>query len=169
MKQSPYLKSGRLENVIRAIQVMGAYTQGASRRVHLWVADLGDDEKDTIFWLDLFKEHPEFFRIRVKGNETWISLAYRFAFLRSYDKKLQRELTNEEILNKKGEETFKEDVKRKPLNEGQINLLVNTAINLHKSALATKQEGRWFWPVIISIIAVIISVIGNIIVASMKP
>jgi len=138
--KSPYLESQwRLADIVAAIQAMGAYPW-AQRKVEGWVCSLGDP-LSAKNWLEIFEQHPEFF----KSDGEWVSLRWRRAYDSSYDAKANRELNAEEIEKLTPEE--RRQLTRKPLTSDQIEVLLKTAIEMHSRAIAQQQEGRWWVPV----------------------
>src|SRR5579859_3181152 len=143
--ESPYLKSGyRLADVIRAIQVMGTYEK-ATRKVDDWPKSL-DDPLSADSWLAVFREHPEFFRVRENPDKRyWASLIWRRAYAKSFVSGKQRDLTEDEIKELSAEQ--REGLTRRPLAGEQIEALLKAAVELHSRAIAQKQESRWWIPV----------------------
>ena len=159
---SPYLNNQwRLSDVIAAIQALGSYPW-ASRKVDKWTKKLGDT-RSAGCWDQIFEEHPEFFRL----NEDWGSLRWRHAYDRTYDAELGRELRAEEIERMSDEE--KRNLTRKPLEAGQIEALMKTAVELHSRAIAQRQENRWWLPIITALAAAIFGFLGAIVGALLKP
>jgi hypothetical protein len=150
--QSPYLSNGhRLADVLAAIQVMGAYTW-ASRKVSDWSEKLGVPISAKS-WEMIFKEHPEFFRVK----DEWISLRWRHGYDRNYSVQLARDLSNVEIAGLSEQE--KDDLTRKPLTADQIEALMKTAIELHTRAIAQMQEIRWFIPLLFALLGIILGAV----------
>ena len=144
--RSPYLKSGRLEKVLAAIQILGSY-DWASREASSWAEKL-ETLQESDDWTNLFKDHPEFFRVSKDG---WVSLRWRHGYDRIYSVTAHKELTSEEIaaLTAKPNE---EKLTRKPLTPEQIAGLMKTAIELHGRAIAHEQERRWLTPFLFPIL-----------------
>jgi hypothetical protein len=74
MSKNPYLKPGRLSEVIAAITALGAYRYykltfaGSAERI----TDRPDEAER---WGKIFREHPEFFRVSQEGS--LVSLVWR--------------------------------------------------------------------------------------------
>jgi ABC-type phosphate/phosphonate transport system permease subunit len=135
--KSPYLKDGRLSDIIAAIQAMGVYPWAGRKE---WEKTL-DTAKSAENWKDLFSEHPEFFRL----SGEWTTLRWRYTYDKTYDARSHRELNAEEIDKLLPDE--KDKLTHKPLDAGQIEALIRVAIELHSRAIAQEQEGRWWKPV----------------------
>lgn len=151
-QDSPYLRNRhRLADVLAALQVMGAYTW-ASRKVSAWEDKLGAP-KSSNSWLEIFDEHPEFFRV----SGEWISLRWRHGYDRNFSPTASRELTSTEIAKLPSDE--KDDLTRKALESDQIEALMNTAIELHNRAIAHSQERRWLTPLLFALLGTIIGVV----------
>jgi hypothetical protein len=62
--KSPYLKSGRLADVIAALQIMAA-GERPEREIRGWARELSysDSQKELDKWMGVFREHPEFFLV----------------------------------------------------------------------------------------------------------
>ena len=148
----PYLKPRRLEDIIQAVQAMGVHPR-ASRKD--WESKLGKPLSAKT-WLDVFSEHPEFFRVR-GGLKT---LGLRHTYAKTYDPQLHRDLSPEEVSR------MTEDQKRKrltprPLKTDQIELLMRTAIQLHSRTIAQQKEKRWWAAILLTaIVAAISAAIG---------
>jgi len=129
-QESPYLSNDtRLSDVIAAIQAMGTYKfykldfKGWSKRIS------GDLENEN-YWRKVITEHPEFFRLGDKKNKA--ALVWRRNYQRTFHVDHNMELTREEC-NALSKEERKKRVSRLPLKSSDISILINTAINLHKS------------------------------------
>ena len=141
--KSPYLKDGRLADVIAGLQILGSY-KWASREAASWASKLDDDSK-TEKWREIFTEHPEFFRI----NGEWASLRWRHALDKDYDPE------NEIIVKRQDTK----GLTRRPLDPAQIEALINTAVELHNRAIEHEKERRWLTPILFSFLGIVIGVI----------
>lgn len=157
MKKSPYLIDYRLADVIAALQIMGTYPW-AKRKVDSWAKKLGK-HKSGSNWKEVFEEHPEFFSV----DGEWASLRWRFGYERTYDVVERKELTEQEI--KALGEDEKDRISRKPLTSEQVGTLINSAIELHASAIAHEQEKRWLTPLLFALLGIIL---GAILQAALK-
>lgn len=164
--KSPYLKhSGRLADLITAIQVMGSYPRRVSRKLEKWEKRLGPPVSATA-WHEIVKAHPEFFRIREELDEddevvkTLASLNWRWSFDKNYAPKLNKILDKEEIeKNKNKPKSQRIKITKKPLDTSQIEALINTAIRLHESAHLHQRQKRWWIPIIVPAITALIGAI----------
>src|SRR5262245_25432496 len=79
---SPYLRPGRLGDVLAAIQAMGASEDFYARSCDAWSRVIGGDRRDGQYWKNVFDEHQEFFRkaIREPGAEERYALIWRMAY-----------------------------------------------------------------------------------------
>ena len=140
LKRSPYLATdGRLSDVIAALQALGSY-DWATRKVERWREGLGEPIS-AVNWSEIFKQHPEFFRL----NNGLATLRWRHAYDRIYapGAKPKRELSDEELAGM-SQAQKDEQLTRKPLSAEQIQALVATAVDLHSRAIAHQEEGRWW-------------------------
>ncbi|WP_268124831.1 hypothetical protein [Roseivirga pacifica] len=149
-KRSPYLTPGRLADVIQAIQVLGYY-KFYKRSNDAWAKQItGNSENDTqSHWKKLFEEHPEFFKI--EDNDKNVSLRLRRTFKLNYHVDNDKELSKAE-LDKLSESEFQDRISRQPLAEQEIAMLIQTAIDLHDSAMKRKVDKRWFLPLVVALL-----------------
>ena len=75
--KSPYLKEGRLGDVIAAITVLGTYPF-YKLAVNRWAARISGSEQRAEHWRRVLEEHPEFFRQTSDGQK--FSLVWRRQF-----------------------------------------------------------------------------------------
>ena len=149
-KQSKYLAhSDRLADVIAAIQVMSTF-KFANREVAKWEDSIGRIPKSSATWLTIFEDHPEFFRV----SEGSVSLVWRRAYERVYDTVSGKELSPQEI--QALHENARYDLSRAPLTPEQTTALIEVAIKLQNQAIARRQELRWWVPVIVGCLGVLI-------------
>jgi hypothetical protein len=150
--KSPYLKDQRLADVIAAIQVLSTYKfykldfKGWSKRIT-------GSEENFEHWKIVFIEHPEFFRLNHAKDR--VSLAWRRSHQRTYHVDRNEILTKEEC-DSLGEQERNERLSRTPLNNNDIETLINTAINLHTRAIESEKEKRWMLPSLVTIVAVLL-------------
>jgi hypothetical protein len=135
MVKSSYLKSGRLGEVLVAIQAMGADEVYYARGCNGWAKVLG--EHDGQYWEQVLKDHGEFFRkvIRDPREEDRYALVWRMAF--------QEEPTK--------------TPKRRVLSPEEIKLLCDIAVNMHAKAVDAQ---RWW---VAPVLAFVGSVFGALI------
>lgn len=140
LEKSPYLKeSGRLADVIAAIQVMSIY-KFYQLDFNKWAERISGENKDPNHWKTVFREHPEFFRIDT-GNQK-ASLVWRRTYPKAFQIDTGKTISPDEL--EKMNSTMKARVSRKPLTESEIETLISTAISLHSSALNQHQDKRWW-------------------------
>lgn len=153
---SPYLKPGRLQEVIAAIQAMSVAIR-ERRSIEDWQEKLGDPSS-AVSWVEIFGEHPEFFSLH--KEDTRASLKWR----RAYNKCIDR-MTGERLSRKAINELRKpqrDKLARPSLSPEQIHTLISTAIELHARAIEQNRESRWWLPTITAIFAAVASFAGVI-------
>lgn len=164
-KRNPYLKPGRLADVIAAIQVMAA-AKRPEREIREWayMLDRNRDLATIERWNSVFKEHREFFlTYKLNGNKDLkAALRWRYAF-KTFDSKKQKEHTPEEI--EALPEAQKALLTTKPLASDQVQALLSTAIQLHTSALEELTAARWWVPLIAALLGFIGAVLGALLSA----
>jgi hypothetical protein len=144
--KDPYLKPGRLADVIAAIQVMSA-AKRPERKIEDWANEFSRsrDPKTVSHWSSLFEEHREFFLTYKLKDEPKAALRLRYAF-KTYDAETGKEYTPEEIKGLSREE--RDLLTTKPLSGDHIGTLINTAIGLHTRALEQQSARRWWVPLL---------------------
>src|SRR5262245_13600593 len=144
MAKGHYLEKDRLANVIAAIQAL-AVAERPSGTLNRWVAELEASEELTSEQLDqspikfaerkkwqtVFEQHPEFFKTYTLRGEPRVLLRWRFS------ESIKSE-ANDAANGKDSEDEGSRDQAgrnaaplSKPLNADQIQVLINTAIELH--------------------------------------
>jgi hypothetical protein len=98
------------------------------------------DESQAGHWKTVFEDHPEFFRLDTEREKA--SLVWRRQYPRRYHVDQERHLSLEEFKSLSAEE--KDRVSRYPLTAEDIKALIDAAIKLHATAVASKQEKRWW-------------------------
>jgi hypothetical protein len=189
MAKGQYLEKGRLANVIAAIQAMGVADR-PSGTLNRWVAELEGSEELTSEqleqspkfaerkkWQTVFEQHPEFFKSYTLRGEPRVLLRWRYA------ESLKSEANgaaNGKDSQKDSEEDDGEDEPQdklkdkpgsnaeptsKPLSADQIQVLINTAIEMHAKEVAGEQNPDKFRPLYMAIIgAALGTVAGGIII-----
>ena len=181
----PYLVPGRLPNVIAAIQAMGTTAWG-SVPIDSWVYQIegaeqmamGEyrqdkvKEKDRKKWLEIFAQHPEFFKLYKLEDDDRVALRWRFAQPIDYDPKSGKILSANKLQGIKRNVAFYRRYSRKPLTPDQINVLIKTAIELHTRVIAEQQDRRWHWPIVstaaTAVVTAVFGMIGVIVGAYLK-
>jgi len=148
-EKSPYLDSGRLADIITAIQTMGVFPWASTQN---WETKLPTPSNNDN-WLKVFSEHPEFFYL----ENDWQVLRLRYTYNQTYDPKERRDLKPEEVKDLDPE--AKRRLTHKPLDSDQVSMLIRIAIELHSRAIAQEQEKRWWKPALITAGASLVGVI----------
>lgn len=157
--RSPYLLDHRLADILAAIPVLATH-KWATRSPEQWAASLGQPlSADS--WLEVFKQHPEFFRINDEGQ---VTSRWRHGYDRNVSVSLGRELTDRE-LQELPEGQAKGDLTRRPLEASQIESLLKTAIELHARGVAHAQEKRWLTPLLFALLG---TVVGAVLQAALE-
>ena len=144
LENSPYLSHPRrLSDVIAAIQVLGVYPY-ASRGVEKWLSTVGRPPLSSETWLQVFDEHPEFFRVKPGKDGSFASLVWRRAQPKTFAPELGRHLTHEELEKTDDDTSEVLSTTNEPLSPSQVTALVEVAIKLHTVALSQKQDRRWW-------------------------
>lgn len=155
--ETPYTDNkGRLADVIAAIQVMGTY-KFYKLSFTDWSDRITGDESKGDYWLTIFEEHPEFFRLD-KGR-TKASLVWRRNYQKRYDVDKDIIITREEFDALTPARL--ERISRIPLTNADISTLVNTAINLHSREIENKKDARWWISGVIGLIGVVLGAVIN--------
>lgn len=156
-EQTPYTdNSGRLADVIAAIQVMATYKfykLGFSD----WADRICGDGQKGEYWRDIFIQHPEFFRL--DGSRRQASLVWRRNYQKLYNVDLQENISREDY--KKLAEGAKQRISRTPLRNSDISTLISTAIDLHSREIENKKDSRWWISGVIGLIGVILGAFIN--------
>lgn len=150
---SPYLIDNRLADILAAIPVLATY-KWATRTPEKWTESLGDPTSASN-WLQIFREHPEFFRI---NNEGKVTSRWRHGYDRNFSVPEDRELSADELQNL-SEDQKKGDLTRRPLEATQIEALLKTAIELHARGIAHVQEKRWLTPLLFALLGTVLGVV----------
>jgi len=180
MAKSQYLEKDRLANVIAAIQVLGV-CEHASGTLDRWAAELETSEEltpeqiertpvrfgDRKKWQAIFEQHPEFFKSYTTRGEPRVALRWRYAQTVNLEPKPKAPAAAESNdLIKPEDEYDLTKVKSKPLTPEQIEVLINTAIELHgREAAADRKPDRFRTPLMTVVGALLGSVVGGVLVA----
>jgi hypothetical protein len=150
MTESPYLKPGRLADVIAALQATSTY-KFYKLTFEEWADRLSADKTQTERWRLVFVEHPEFFR--QDGDKVKVSLVWRRQFPKRYDVDTERVISAQEY--NELTETQKLRISRVPLTATDLEVLVRTAVDLHSRALEEKKASRWWVPLATAVLGVL--------------
>lgn len=156
--KNPYTENeNRLADVIAAIQVMSIY-KFYKMDLAGWAKRIEGDDSKGLYWLNIFEQHPEFFRLGDKRKKA--SLVWRRNYQKLYDVDLEEKISREEFskLTDKG----KNRISRMPLTNSDISTLINTAINLHSSEIDHKQDSRWWVATVSGLAGIIIGSLSNL-------
>ena len=151
MPDSPYLRPGRLADVVASLQALGTY-KFYKLTFEDWADRLSADKMTAERWKCVFLEHPEFFRL--DGNKEKVSLVWRRQFPKRFDVDTERVVSIDEF--ESYDTARKARVSRVPLSAGDIEVLLKTAIDLHARALEEKKESRWWVPLVTAILGAIV-------------
>ncbi len=155
-KSSPYLSHPkRLADVIAAIQFLGIY-KFHKLEIEKWGKRIGSDPVSAPNWQEVFREHPEFFRMvreddppipeAVGSSERKVSLVWRRAYQKRFDVDAEELITRAEYRSR--DKQARSRVSRAPLEDAQIATLVRTALDLHDRQIAQRRESRWWMPMV---------------------
>ena len=144
--KNPYMKDGRLQNVLALIQVL-AFSPKTRRTEDGLTTELKRAPDSAGSWIDLAKEHSEFFRVREEeGKATHVSLIARNA--------------QQSVADKDG------DLSKPLLTSDIANKLMEFAVELHDKEMRRKD----FWrtviiPLVVSVMAATAAVTSAVITA----
>lgn len=154
--KTPYTSnSNRLANVIAAIQVLGTY-KFYKLDFSDWAERIEGDNSKGEYWKNIFIEHPEFFRIN--NTCTKASLVWRRNHPKRYNVDSEESITKEQFDHLKGSKQM-ERISRSPLSNEDVKALINSAISLHNNELNQKRDRRWWIPVLVGFIGIIVGVL----------
>ncbi len=161
----PYLKQGRLQDVLAALQVI-ASAERPERKIKDWAFELDRNaEPRTIAkWTSVFQEHPEFFVTYQLPGESDLKAALRVRYVfKTFDSKTGNEYSPAEIAALPKEQRYA--LTTKPLAGDQIQGLASIAIALHTRALEELQASRWWIPLIAALLGFVGALIGSVLAA----
>jgi len=190
MAKGHYLEKDRLANVIAAIQAMGVADR-PSGTLNRWVAELEAGEELTSEqleqppikfaerkkWQTVFEQHPEFFKSYTLRGEPRVLLRWRYAESlkseangaangkHSQGQDEDNDEQDEPEDKSKGKPGSNAEPPSKPLTADQIQVLINTAIEMHAKEVAGEQNPDKFRPLYMAVIgAALGTVAGGIII-----
>ncbi len=143
---SPYLKEGRLADVIAAITALGLY-KFYKLSFAGWAERIGGDDGDAERWQAVFRDHPEFFRINPDGDKA--SLVWRRQQPQNYDVDGNVCVDKKTALDKPGGLRLS----RKPLEPSEVSALIALAVDMHDRALEQSKASRWWIPIVTGALA----------------
>ena len=150
---SPYLKPGRLADVVAAVQFMGLSGRPEAE-IADWTTRLSGSggENEIKRWTAVFKEHPEFFHVYTLQGASKAALRVRYAN-RLYDAVTNTTYTLGE------RESLPRDIRdrltTKPLEAEMVGAMANTAIALHARASEDRTARRWWVPIFAAVLGFI--------------
>ena len=130
-RRNKYVINGRLEDVLALIQVLALDTDSHRSETGL-KSELPERPNSSDSWLQLAKEHQEFFRV-VEGKKRPISLVTRH------------------VSEEAGE-------KRLPLSPEHTQALLNAAIELHDRQIRRSQRWAVLIPIWVALIGAVVAV-----------
>ena len=169
MAKSHYLENDRLANLIAAIQAM-AVADRPSATLNRWVAELEASEELTSEQLDqspikfaerkkwqtVFEQHPEFFKTYTLRGEPRVLLRWRFS--ESIKNEANGAANGKDSADKSGSNAAPIS---KPLNADQIQVLINTAIEMHAREVAGQRPSDRFRPLLMAIIGAALGTVAG--------
>src|SRR5579872_7420347 len=160
-EKSPYLKKGRLADVLAALQVM-SIGERPEAEIDNWATKLSNvsiQQDDVDRWTALFREHPEFFWTYTLAGQTKEKAALRWRYAtRLYDPINDKEYTRaaKALLP----QADQDKLTGKPLDADAVNALMNTAIELHSRAIAEEGAKNWWIPLLAAVLSFVASLAG---------
>jgi hypothetical protein len=140
--ESPYLAdSGRLADVIAAIQAMGTY-KFYKLSFEGWEDRITANKDQALYWKNVFEQHPDFLRLDSAREKA--SLVWRRQYLKRFHVDLEKRPSVDEF--KALPDDQKGRVSRGSLTLDDIKTLVDTAINLHSRAFESEHARKWWIP-----------------------
>lgn len=171
-RESPYLKPGRLADVLAGIQVM-AVSEQYRQSLEDWTYYLSglrmgtsdnspQATKAAARWRSVFDDHPEFFRPSIVNPGDY-ALVLRRGLPRRYDLEQQKLLSERDLAQMVPE---RGRITRAPLAHAEMKALLEVALSLHKEATereAAVRSGRLAWlPVFGSLTGVLLGIAGTL-------
>jgi hypothetical protein len=165
MAKGHYLEKDRLANIIAAIQAMGVADR-PSGTLNRWVAELEASEELTSDQLDqspikfaerkkwqtVFEQHPEFFKTYTLRGEPRVLLRWRYA--ESIKNEANGAPNDKNHADKNNTEKTDDGTAppAKPLTADQIQVLINTAIEMHAKEVGGEPGPDKFRPLLMATI-----------------
>jgi len=171
---SPYLIDGRLADVLAAIQVMGSAKRPEARIPDLASALDGAKDASTVArWKAVFEQHREFFVVYHRPDDPTpkAALRWRYAYKR-FDAETGKDYSEAEFAaldsTNPEDRKIRDRLTTKPLEAGQIQTLLNTAIGLRTTALEQRKANVWWVPLVTAALAFVGTLVGTWLTASLK-
>ena len=137
--RNPYLKEGRLGDVIAAITTLGAY-KFYKLDISRWADRICGNSEAEPHWRALFREHPEFFRFASASKK--VSLVWRRQFPRNFYVDAEPEDSPDHEVDGLTESR----ISRRPLSPEEVAGLIDVAIKLHDRAVEQQRLSVWWIP-----------------------
>jgi hypothetical protein len=175
MAKSHYLEKDRLANVIAAIQILGV-SDRSSGSLNRWVAELEASEELTSEqldqspikfaerkkWLTVFEQHPEFFKTYTLRGEQRVLLRMRYAQAVNLDLKAEAAAPEKPETNEKPDDPGEPaSIVGKPLTPDQIQVLINTAIELHSREAMVERGPERFRPFLMATLGAVLGTLAG--------
>jgi hypothetical protein len=174
MAKSHYLEKDRLASVIAAIQILGV-SDRASGTLNRWVAELEASEELTAEqldhspvkfaerkkWLTVFEQHPEFFKTYTLRGDQRVLLRMRYAQSVSADQKADAAPQGTDAKDKAEDGDDAGNATSKPLTADQIEVLINTAIELHSREAMMERGPERFRPFLMATIGAVLGTLAG--------
>lgn len=165
MKRSPYLRSNdRLGDVVSAIQTLGTY-RFYKLTPEKWSERICGSDNQKERWIKVFREHSEFFRF--SSSDRMVSLVLRRQKPKLFDVDTLELVSRTERQCRSAEGRSR--ISRAPLTESELQMLIGVATSLHSKALQDRQDGRWWYPVAVTLVTAMIGLGGVWLGATLKP
>jgi hypothetical protein len=163
---SPYLKSGRLADVVAAVQFMGVSGRPEAE-IRDWTQRLSGNvaESEMQRWTAVFGEHPEFFHVYTQNGKPKAALRVRYAN-RLYDEIDDKMYTRGERDGLPS--VIKDRLTTKPLEGEMIGAMADTAIAFHARASEDRAARTRWIPLIAAFLGFLGALAGGYI-AAQKP
>jgi hypothetical protein len=156
--ESPYLKPGRLPDIIAAIQALATYKY-YKLEFSRWSERLSADGSRAEHWKAVFEQHPEFFRLDTKRERA--SLVWRRQLPKLFDVVSMKAISRDDYA--KLDVSQHKDISRVPMEPKEITALIDVAVKLYGQALESKRETRWWiTPVVAAGSVVLGAIIGGV-------
>ena len=174
MAKSHYLEKDRLANVIAAIQILGV-SDRSSGTLNRWVAELEASEELTSEqlnsspikfaerkkWSTVFEQHPEFFKTYSLRGETRVLLRMRYAQSANFSAKNVRRARRRRRTRTSWSMARENPIASKPLTADQIQVLINTAIELHAREAAADRGPERFRPFLMATLGAVLGTLAG--------
>jgi hypothetical protein len=144
--------SARIPEFVRNIEGIEDLTLGRAR------VEPSRASIDT--WAELFREHPEFFKLYTVGENVTVALVWRHVLSINYDPCSGEVLPPDRLAAIVRNENFYNTYTRKPLTSEQVEVLINTAIEMHGRAIAQQQSRFLLLPIFTALLTTIGGFLG---------